>query len=41
MILPTQNNQGNETANTNSNSGLISNDKGKLTIDKTSLIGKN
>ena len=41
MSLPTQNTQGNAAANTNSNSDLISNDKGKLAVDKTSLIGKN
>ena len=41
MSLPTQNTQGNAIANTNSNSDSIYNDKGKLAVDKTSLIGKN
>ena len=41
MSSLTQNTQGSATANTNYNSDLISHDKGKLTADKTSLIGKN
>ena len=41
MSSITQNTQNNAAANTNSNSDLISNDKGKSTVDKTSLIGKN
>ena len=41
MSSDTQNTQNNVAANTNSNSDLISSDKGKSTADKTSLIGKN
>ena len=41
MISLTQSTQGNATSITNSNSDLISKDKGKLVADKTSLISKN
>ena len=40
MSLTIQNTQVNAVVNTNSNSYLISNDKGKLATDKTSLVGK-
>ena len=41
MSLPTQNTQSNVATNTNYNSYLISNYKGKSAAGKTSLIGKN
>ena len=41
MSLITQNTQGNPAANNNSNIDLISNNKGKSTADKSSVIGKN
>ena len=40
MRLVTQNSQNNVVANNNSNSDLISNDKGKSIADKALLIGK-